>query len=388
MNTSKIVSIPVKQIFPHPKNPRRDIGDIAELADSIRQSGVLQNLTVVRHHTTEDGEQVTKFRVVIGHRRLAACIEAGVEEVPCAIADWSEEEQLAVMLSENMQRADLTMTEQAHGIQMMFDLGKTEDDVQKLTGLSKSTIRSRKKLLEFDDGVVDKGFEKGATLADFLELAKIEDEKTRADVANSLGTGNFNYNLKRALDGQKRIKGEAECIAYLETFAEKVEGPKSLKYLWNGSDLAKLKDVIANSAAEKFYYKQESYGLCVRIDFPENEDEPVKTQEQIEREQKELLARDCKNKLRECEETARELRDKFVDEFKHKYKYAVDALKKLYPLAVDEYNSDYSDYQGAYEENPDLDDIYAVLVGFGYVISDTERSLMDGTCEYYTKDEE
>ena len=64
MLTGQMVYLNVENLFPHPDNPRKDLGDLTELADSIKQNGVLQNLTVV---PKEDGG----YTVIIGHRRLA-----------------------------------------------------------------------------------------------------------------------------------------------------------------------------------------------------------------------------------------------------------------------------------------------------------------------------
>lgn len=135
---NKLTMIPIDRLFPHPDNPRKDVGDVTELAESIKHSGIMQNLTVVPH---EDG-----YRVVIGHRRLAVARKAGLTELPCVIADMSHKEQCATMLSENMQRVDLTPIEQAQGVQMMLDLGETVGDIAEKTGFSKSAIAKRAKI--------------------------------------------------------------------------------------------------------------------------------------------------------------------------------------------------------------------------------------------------
>ena len=98
--------IKTANIVPHPNNPRRDLGDLTELTDSIKKNGVMQNLTVV------PGPDDGGYTVLIGHRRLAAALAAGLEEVPCRVAEGlSEKEQLGIMLEENMQRTDLTIIE-------------------------------------------------------------------------------------------------------------------------------------------------------------------------------------------------------------------------------------------------------------------------------------
>ena len=120
---AEIKYIPVSKLWRHPDNPRKDLGDVTELAESIKVNGVLQNLTVVPliGEITKkwDGES---YRVIIGHRRLAAAKLAGLEELPCVVVEMSEREQLSTMLTENMQRSDLTVYEQAQGFQMMLDM--------------------------------------------------------------------------------------------------------------------------------------------------------------------------------------------------------------------------------------------------------------------------
>ena len=148
---AEIKNIPVRKLWAHPDNPRKDVGDVTELAESIKVNGVLQNLTVVpligNISKTWDGES---YRVIIGHRRLAAAKLAGLEELPCAVVEMTEREQLSTMLTENMQRSDLTVYEQAQGFQMMLDMGDTVKDIAENYGFSTTTVRRRVKLLELD----------------------------------------------------------------------------------------------------------------------------------------------------------------------------------------------------------------------------------------------
>lgn len=102
-----ITNIPRSKLEPHPDNPRKDLGDLTELAASIRKQGLLQNLTVVPSPDSPD-----KYRIVIGHRRFSASGIAGLDELPCIIdTKMTYPEQIAVMMSENIQRNDLTITE-------------------------------------------------------------------------------------------------------------------------------------------------------------------------------------------------------------------------------------------------------------------------------------
>ncbi len=93
-NRKEIVMINVANIYPHPDNPRKDVGDVTELAESIKKQGVMQNLTVIPLSAlTEEPEEQpdadteslsSDFHVIIGHRRLAAA-KLAIEKVPCKI---------------------------------------------------------------------------------------------------------------------------------------------------------------------------------------------------------------------------------------------------------------------------------------------------------------
>ena len=82
----QIVNIAIDRLFPHSDNPRKDLGDLSELAASIKASGILQNLTVV---PDEPDNSNTDFTIIIGHRRYAAAKIAGLTELPCVVVNVS-----------------------------------------------------------------------------------------------------------------------------------------------------------------------------------------------------------------------------------------------------------------------------------------------------------
>lgn len=208
--------IAIEQLHPHPDNPRKDLGDLTELAASIKQSGIYQNLTVVPR---EGGG----YTVVIGHRRRAASELAGITELPCVITEMSYKEQLSTMLLENMQRSDLTIYEQAQGFQMMLDLGDTISTIAQSTGLSETTVRRRVKLLELDKEKFEKATARGATLFDFTELNKVKSIESRNELLDCIGTANFNNKLKYIIDKEKTAERMAEIRAALDVFAFRIE---------------------------------------------------------------------------------------------------------------------------------------------------------------------
>lgn len=216
---SEIVNINAKQLFPHPENPRKDLGDLTELIESIRVNGILQNLTVVPW----DGQE-NRYTVIIGHRRLAAAKQAGLEKVPCSVVRLSQAEQIAVMLTENMQRSDLTVYEQAKAFQQLsLDFGMSVAEIAEKSGFSETTVRKRVKLAELDEKKFKKACQRGATLFDFAELEKIEDPEEKDKCLDAIGTNNFKNVLKSAIDEQKYQKRREGWIQQLQKFATQIE---------------------------------------------------------------------------------------------------------------------------------------------------------------------
>lgn len=240
MNKTIILSIAIDKLHPHPKNPRKDLGDLTELADSIKAVGVLQNLMVVprlrdmtddeyraacakyKAHPTEDSQRIVNkhtvedgYTVIIGHRRLAAAKLAGLASVPCMVVEMSEQEQIATMLLENIQRADLTVYEQAQGFQRMLDLGDTIDGIAEKTGFSKTTIRRRIKIAELDESTLKKVSVRPVSLMDYDRLNEIKNIDERNKVLAEIGTNNFEISLRKAKskqDTDERIAGWREIF--------------------------------------------------------------------------------------------------------------------------------------------------------------------------------
>ena len=210
-----IQEIEISKLRVHPKNVRKVYTNIDELADSMKMQGILQNLTVVKNP-----EEEGTYWVVIGNRRLTAAIKAGLKTVPCQVVEMDEKDQASTMLLENMQRSDLTIYEQAQGIQMVLDLGETEDSLSEKTGLSKSTIRHRSNIAKLDQGVLqekeqDEGFQ--LSLKDLYELEKIPDVKTRNKILKeSFDSNNLASRARSCVEEMNRKKNEKKDQSAIE----------------------------------------------------------------------------------------------------------------------------------------------------------------------------
>lgn len=212
MEEKVITYIEAAHIRPHPENPRKNLGDLSELVESIKKNGVLQNLTVIPVEG-EPGEYMT----LIGHRRYAAGTQAGIEKFPCQIAEnLTPREQVSIMLEENMQRNDLTIWEQANGFQMMLDLGETEESIAEKTGFSKTTVRHRLNIAKLNQKVLqekekDECFQ--LSLKDLYELEKIPDVKTRDKILKeSTSSNNLAQKARQAYEELKRKEHEKAYI--------------------------------------------------------------------------------------------------------------------------------------------------------------------------------
>lgn len=210
-----IQEIEISKLRVHPKNVRKTYANIDELADSVKAQGILQNLTVVKNP-----EEEGTYWVVIGNRRLTAAIKAGLKTAPCQVVEMDEKDQAATMLLENMQRSDLTIYEQAQGIQMVLDLGETEDSLAEKTGFSKSTIRHRSNIAKLNQKVLqekeqDEGFQ--LTLKDLYELEKIPDIKTRDKILKeAVDSNNLASRAKSCVEEMKRKENEKKIKALLK----------------------------------------------------------------------------------------------------------------------------------------------------------------------------
>ncbi len=142
--------IPIADIRPNPHQPRRFFDDerIAELAESIRQQGILQPL-LVRKLTHG-------YELIIGERRLRAAQRAGLDRVPVVIKEVTDAESMEMALVENIQREELTPIEEALAYrQLMDELHLTQEEVATRVGKSRPVITNLLRVLNLPDEIKD-----------------------------------------------------------------------------------------------------------------------------------------------------------------------------------------------------------------------------------------
>lgn len=425
--------IPVKDIYPHPDNPRKDVGDVSELAASIKESGVLQNLTVVPAPEVSAGV----YRVVIGHRRLAAAKQAGLETVPCVVTYMTYKQQVATMLAENMQRCDLTPIEQAQGIQMMLDLGEDIKGVSDKTGLSETTVRRRVKLMQLDQDALKAAESRGGTLADYAELETLKDPERRNKVLKAIGTNNFRSVLATEKSAEERVAilDDAEEMLKAMGIEAAQERPETsnMAYVRNFGVWNKDRpfEMPAGDDPSNYCYTRGTYQIDLWRVKNAADDNADADRAERDAKQREITAKICE--CREISERMGRLRREFIlglperDCVKHLgnivdtlLPYMIEGIelatdKLLSALLLDsgrgaeeerldaaahdtparllllsiwaDVDDDYwqrsygaGGLQGvAHAKNGELDSLYELLCGMGYEMSDEEKQMQDGT---------
>lgn len=145
-----VIEIGVEQIVPNPRQHRTrfDADELSELAESIREHGVIQPL-LVRRGATEN-----QYVLIAGQRRWLAASQAGLRTIPAIVREASEQQMVEMALVENIQRADLTPLEAAEAYrQLSEDFGLSHEEIARRVGKSRASITNTLRLLKLPAAV-------------------------------------------------------------------------------------------------------------------------------------------------------------------------------------------------------------------------------------------
>lgn len=173
--------LPLSQIRTNENQPRKsfDQDKLNELADSIRQNGVLQPILV-----RKVGDQ---YEIVAGERRYQAAVLAELKEIPVVIREISDKEVFQLALIENLQRADLNPIEEAQGYSKLIrDNGLTQEQLGKILSKSRSSIANTLRLLDLPDEVQDMMAEGRLSAGHARAILAVADEEARVRLARKV----------------------------------------------------------------------------------------------------------------------------------------------------------------------------------------------------------
>jgi ParB family chromosome partitioning protein len=213
--------VPIEFLKPNPRNPRRAFSDVelGELSDSIKQHGVIQPIVVRPVKGAQD-----RYEIIAGERRWRAAQLAGLHEVPIVPIDVSDNVALEIAIIENVQREDLNAMEEAQGYHALAnEFKRTQDDIAKTVGKSRSHV------------------------ANMMRLTKLPD-----DVQALIASGELSAGHARALIGlpdpssaAKRIVAEGLNVRQAETLAHEEGVPERKPQKARGDKAQKDPDTLA-----------------------------------------------------------------------------------------------------------------------------------------------
>lgn len=232
-----ITTISISLVEPNKGQPRKDFDreKIQELADSIKENGLLQPILVT---PLENGG----YRIVAGERRWRAARLAGLKEVPVYVRDLSEKQVMQLALIENIQRQDLTPIEEAKAYKQLMDkYFMTQQELAKAVGKSRSAIANAVRLLELAEPV-QKYLDRGELSVGHAKvLAGLSDEQLQvqaADLALSdgLSVRELENEVKKLVQsGEKGTQARKKTVSlkhedpFLREFEVTVNGSSSIK---------------------------------------------------------------------------------------------------------------------------------------------------------------
>ena len=192
---AQIREIAVSRILPNPAQPRLSYEEdsLTELADSIREHGVLQPILV-----RPVGSQ---FELIAGERRWRASKLAGREAIPAIVVEFDEQTALEVSIIENLQREDVSPLEEAAMFRKMTDLGYSVRQLAQKIGKDKGYVENRIRLADAPPEIRELVSVRKDTLSHAYELMKIPDERTRRRLAKKVAAGELTLAKLRLLNG-------------------------------------------------------------------------------------------------------------------------------------------------------------------------------------------
>ncbi|HET7520556.1 MAG TPA: ParB/RepB/Spo0J family partition protein [Candidatus Limnocylindria bacterium] len=192
---AQIREVPVEKILPNPAQPRLSYEEdsLTELADSIREHGVLQPILV-----RPVGSQ---YELIAGERRWRASRLAQRETIPAIVAEFDEETALEVSIIENLQREDVSPLEEAAMFRKMTDLGYSVRQLAQKIGKDKGYVENRMRLADAPPEIRELVSVRKDTLSHAYELMRISDERTRRRLAKKVAAGELTLAKLRVLTG-------------------------------------------------------------------------------------------------------------------------------------------------------------------------------------------
>ena len=190
--------LPLEFVEPNAEQPRTQLGNIEELAASVREKGILEPILV---------RQIgpNRYQIISGERRYRAASLVGLDEIPAIELDVDDKEQLEIALIENIQRKDLTPFEEAEGFYVLQQkFGYTHEKISQVVGKSRTTITETLTLNEIPDRIRVLCREAGiANKSVLVQVARAADEEAMEEVVRAFAAGEMSREQLRKQTASK-----------------------------------------------------------------------------------------------------------------------------------------------------------------------------------------
>ena len=256
--------IRISEIVRNPNQPRRyfDPEAIATLAESIRQYGVLNPLTVRR---TGNGG----YELVAGERRLRAARVAGLTDVPCLLINADGEDSSVIALIENLQRRDLDFFEEANGFKRLIEqFGLTQEEAARKVGKTQSAVANKLRLLRLSQQNMELIRCNNLTERHARALLRLNDEADRINVTNYIIEHELNVSrTEEYIDEFLKAKENPQPVVEAESGKRVVRLFKDVRFFLN--TLNRAVGVMVDAGIGATVKQQESDdGLTLTICIP------------------------------------------------------------------------------------------------------------------------
>lgn len=210
--SSPLKMVSIDRLIPNPNQPRREFAEqeLDELADSIKQFGIIQPILV-------RASSADTYEIVAGERRWRAATRAGLKEVPVLEKELSELEVLEISIVENIQRQNLNPIEEARSYERLtVEFGLSQDQIAQAVGKSRATVANSLRVLKLPTEVLKLLEEQKLTVGHAKSILSVKEPSVQLGLA------------KKAIDEQLSVRSLEDIVSRIVTLDTKPQAPKSV----------------------------------------------------------------------------------------------------------------------------------------------------------------
>jgi len=250
-----VFNIEINKISPNPMQPRQEMDreGLEELADSIKEHGILQPLIVTKSVKDSAKGQDVEYTLIAGHRRWQAARMLGLPHVPAIVRDSTEQQKLELALVENLQRADLNALDKANAFKRLHDeFDLTHQEIAQKVGKSREAVTNTMRLLSLP-GEIQDGLRGGKISEGHAKmLAGMKSPQTQKALYDEIIQNNLN-------------------VRQVEQRAREVSVSAHKRKVFHDPEIKKIAGQLTAYFGTKVDIRRSGIGGRILIDFPDKE---------------------------------------------------------------------------------------------------------------------